>query len=176
MGELNPGGLGERRRRGRATAAAAARTSSSGTSGGANERRQRQLLFSPLREGNGWHRRWVEERERAIFGLPTPSDPKWVFSLGPLLEAHFFPKFTMHDPYMGLGLMIGPLLEIVSYRWAACPSAACQPCSVASSASRAAARFVAAHRCAAFRGGSSLLHVSNTAPTVPRSQPRTNES
>ena len=53
------------------------------------------------------------ERERAIFGLPTPSDPKWVFSLGPLLEAHFFLKFAMHDPYMGLGLMIGGLLEIV---------------------------------------------------------------
>ena len=147
---------------------------SDGGGGGADERRQRRSLFSPLREAVGTEDR--SRRESYIFRLRTPSDPKWVFSLGALLEAHFFPKFTMHDPYMGLGLMIGPLLEIVSYRWAACPSAACQPCSVTSSASRAAALFVAAHRRAAFRGGSSLLHVSNTAPTVPRSQPRANES
>ena len=113
MGELNPGGLGERRRRGRATAAAAARTSGSGTSGGANERRQRRLLFFPLSVKGTVGTEDGSRRERAIFGLPTPSDPKWVFSLGALLKAHFFPKFTMHNPYMGLGLMIDGLLEIV---------------------------------------------------------------
>jgi hypothetical protein len=53
------------------------------------------------------------ERERAIFRLRTPSDPKWVFSLGHPLEAYFFPKFTVHDLYMSLGLMIDGLLEIV---------------------------------------------------------------
>jgi len=50
----------------------------------------------------------------AYFGLPGSHNDinvlhRWRSSVGGL----FFPKFTVHDPYMGLGLMIAGLLEIV---------------------------------------------------------------
>jgi hypothetical protein len=55
MGELNPGGLGN--------------------GDGADERRQRRLLFSLSVKGTVGTEDG-SRRERAIFGLPTPSDSK----------------------------------------------------------------------------------------------------
>ena len=53
-------------------------------------------------------------RERCIFGSPVEKDPKWVTRLGTLLETDFLPKFTVQDPNMSLGTLIGLLLETVS--------------------------------------------------------------
>ena len=50
-------------------------------------------------------------RERCIFGSPVEKDPKWVTRLGTLLETDFLPKFTVQDPNMSLGTLIGLLLE-----------------------------------------------------------------
>lgn len=56
---------------------------------------------------------WVEERETHLW-VPVGEDPKCVTCLGTLLETNLPPKFTVCDPYLGLGIVIGPLLEIVT--------------------------------------------------------------
>ena len=81
--------------------------------GGTDERTR--LLFFPLSAKwlGGPAKIWVEEIEGGISGFAVELDPKWVSSLDTLLEASFFPKSSMHDPYWGLGTVMGMLLDSI---------------------------------------------------------------
>ena len=89
------------------------------TRGGVDEQTRRRgrahaaPLLSPLCEIVGRHSRdFLGRGERGIFGFPLDSYPNWVSGLGTPLEADFFLQSSPHDPYLGLGAVMGILLEI----------------------------------------------------------------